>query len=231
MLLETPTGINRDEWLRRLQAKESGDEAGRRLAEQMDWAEEKLLEILRPRGVYRLLQRQEVPAEGISIEKHLEGCERVALFAVTCGSRVDELIHRTQVTDIATAVICDAGASVLADQLADEAEQIIRKEISMVSENAPDSSEIPTEGEFYFTPRFSPGYGDYPLSYQRKVLDLVDAGRKIGLKLTENDLMIPQKSVTALMGIADHPVKGRLATCGECILQEKCEYYKRGEHC
>ena len=81
------------------------------------------------------------------------------------------------------------------------------------------------------TSRFSPGYGDYPLEYQQNVIQYVDGPRKIGLNVTENHLMIPRKSVTALMGIADHPVTGRLATCGECILREKCTLRSEGKHC
>jgi hypothetical protein len=49
--------------------------------------------------------------------------------------------------------------------------------------------------------------------------------------VTENDLMTPRKSVTALLGLSDHPVKGRLAGCGHCVLNTRCEYRKRGKTC
>ena len=42
---------------------------------------------------------------------------------------------------------------------------------------------------------------------------------------------VPRKSVTALIGISDHPVTGRLATCGECVLREKCTLRKEGKFC
>ena len=60
----------------------------------------------------------------------------------------------------------------------------------------------------YLTGRFSPGYGDWPI-----------------------DLMTPRKSVTALLGLSDHPVKGHLAGCGHCVLNTRCEYRKRGKTC
>ena len=55
--------------------------------------------------------------------------------------------------------------------------------------------------------------------------------RRAGLCVTKNDLMTPRKSVTALLGLSDHPVKGRLAGCGHCVLNTRCEYRKRGKTC
>ena len=57
-------------------------------------------------------------------------------------------------------------------------------------------------------PRFSPGYGDFPLEYQRELLGVLDAAKRIGLTLTDSLLMAPSKSVTAVIGVyeaADMP--------------------------
>ena len=64
--------------------------------------------------------------------------------------------------------------------------------------------------------------------YQTPVLDTV---RKAGLCVTDTNLMTPRKSVTALLGVSDHPVKGQLAGCGHCVLRTRCEYRKRGKTC
>lgn len=157
--------------------------------------------------------------EGMSIEKHLEGCDRVAVLAVTIGAEIDQLIARTQVTDMALAVVMDAGASVLAEQAADSAEAVMKEELA---EKLPGT---------FFTARFSPGYGDYPVRYQREILRSADAGRRIGLTLTAGDMMVPHKSITALVGLADDPVSGRLATCDECVLRDKCGLRRAGRHC
>ena len=50
-------------------------------------------------------------------------------------------------------------------------------------------------------PRFSCGYGDLPLSLQREIFPALDVTRYIGVTLTDGDLMIPSKSVTAIVGI------------------------------
>lgn len=50
-------------------------------------------------------------------------------------------------------------------------------------------------------PRRSPGYGDWPLSLSREILARLDAARRIGVSITDSDLLVPAKSVTAVCGI------------------------------
>ena len=49
--------------------------------------------------------------------------------------------------------------------------------------------------------RFSPGYGDLELSVQRDLCRVLDTERQIGLTLTESCMMVPVKSVTAIIGL------------------------------
>ena len=240
--------INRREWLKLLHVQEEYQEWERlslidgspaqQLARQMDAAEEQLLDAVRPRGIYRVVERSQVHADGISIAKHLEGCDRVAVLAVTSGSGIDDLIRRAQIGNIALAVVLDTGASVLTEQIADAAEETIRREILGQDDGCQDDGcqdgagcgSTPSE-QLWMTSRFSPGYGDLPLGYQRDLLTLADAPRKIGLMLTSGNIMVPRKSITALIGLADHPVTGRLASCNECVLRADCPFIKEGRHC
>jgi cobalamin-dependent methionine synthase I len=50
-------------------------------------------------------------------------------------------------------------------------------------------------------PRFSPGFGDLPLTVQAEILGLLDAGRRMGITLSDSFLMAPSKSVTAIIGL------------------------------
>ena len=50
--------------------------------------------------------------------------------------------------------------------------------------------------------RDSPGYGDFPLEAQREILVILDTPRKIGVSLTDSLLMVPSKSVSAVIGVA-----------------------------
>ena len=51
------------------------------------------------------------------------------------------------------------------------------------------------------TSRFSCGYGDLPLALQREIFPALQVTKHIGVTLTEGDLMMPTKSVTAIVGI------------------------------
>lgn len=212
MNVEIKQSIDRKKWLETLNVRGESDDA---LIAKLDNAEQLLFSQAAPKAVYRVMDIDEVSTCGFSIKKHLEGCDRVAVMGLTLGLGIDNLLRKTQIKDMAMTVILDCGASVLVEQLCDEFEGTIREET----------------GEKYFTFRFSPGYGDYPITEQSRIIRYLDASRKIGLNVTSNSLMIPRKSVTALIGIAVHPVKGRLATCGECVLKDKCTLRKEGKFC
>ena len=77
----------------------------------------------------------------------------------------------------------------------------------------------------------APGYGDWPLAVQPLLAAALDTARRAGLCVTENNLMTPRKSITAILGVSDHPVRGHLAGCGHCVLRTRCEYRKRGITC
>ena len=254
--------IDRSEWLKLLHVGEDlqewlrlsreGGSPEQQLARQMDKAEQQLLGAAQPRGIYRIVERAQIHAEGFSIARHLEGCDQVAVLSVTSGSGIDELIRRTQISDISMAVVLDTGASVLAEQIADTAEETIRRELGAQDgtparreleeqDGAPARRELEEQDgataesgsakKLWMTSRFSPGYGDFPLDYQRELLALTDAPRKIGLMVTSGSIMVPRKSITALIGIAGHPVTGRLASCDECLLRAECPFLKEGQHC
>ena len=75
----------------------------------------------------------------------------------------------------------------------------------------------------YLRPRFSPGYGDFPLSCQEGLLNGLQAGKRIGITLTEGSLMMPSKSVTAVIGISENK---EFCTVTGCEICEKtdCAY-------
>ena len=155
--------------------------------------------------------------QGEDIRRHLEGCTQAILLAVTLGAGVDAQIRRAGVGDIAASVASDALGSALAEQAADLAESELRQWAAK-------------EGK-YLTGRFSPGYGDWPITVQPLVAAALDTARRAGICVTDSNLMTPRKSITALLGVSDHPVKGQLAGCGHCVLRSRCEYRKRGKTC
>lgn len=155
--------------------------------------------------------------QGEDIRKHLAGCPRAILLAVTLGPMADSQIRRSAVGDVAAGAAADALASALAEQVADQAENKLRQWAA--------------EQGLFLTGRFSPGYGDWPITVQPLLAEALDTARQLGLYVTDTYLMTPRKSVTALLGVSDHPVRGQLAGCGHCALRARCDYRKRGITC
>ena len=80
-------------------------------------------------------------------------------------------------------------------------------------------------------PRFSPGYGDLPLTLQPEICAALDVQRRLGIHVTESLLMIPSKSVTAVIGLSDRPQMARIRGCAYCAMKETCMLRKGGKRC
>lgn len=180
-----------------------------------------LLAAAMPRAVWLAADAAELARagllEGEDVMRHLAGCTHALLLAVTLGPGVDAQIRRAGVGDIAAGAAADALGSALAEQAADAAEALLRSRVSAAGG--------------YLTGRYSPGYGDWPISVQPKLARVLDTARRAGLCVTDTNLMTPRKSITALLGAGDHPVRGYRAGCAHCALQGRCEYRKRGTTC
>ncbi len=147
---------------------------------------------------------------GKTIKNFLETSGSAALMAVTLGIEIDREIKRLERTDLTSALLLDACASLLVEALCDKVSDDLALEMK--------------EENLYTTERFSPGYSDLPLELQPKLLNLLDTQRKLGLTTTSTNLLIPRKSVTAFIGIMDKPREIRSSRCNNCILKGKCKY-------
>ena len=67
------------------------------------------------------------------------------------------------------------------------------------------------------TMRYSPGYGDLPLSLQKDLLATLEAGKRIGLSVTESNMLTPLKSVTAIIGLRDIEEEERLSRLKDAL--------------
>ena len=158
-----------------------------------------------PRSVYREYALSFFEEDGIDVygfqtrsralRKNLDGCRAVVLFAATLGTGVDMLLNRYKRISTSRAVVLQAAAAAMLEDYCDEVNEEIRKEYE-------------EKGE-YPRPRFSPGYGDFSLDCQPAFLECLEAGKRIGITLTDSLLMMPSKSVTAVIGISEKP-----AGCG-----------------
>ena len=137
--------------------------------------------------------------------RNLAGCDEIVLFAGTIGLEMDRLIARSAKLSPARAVMLQAIGTERVESLCDAFEEWLIGE----------GLEIST--------RFSPGYGDVPLSMQRDIFEALDCPKRIGVSLNESLLMSPAKSVTAIIGIAKEPRERCVHNCAACALKE-CLY-------
>lgn len=186
--------------------------------------EEKLRRAVLPGVVYRVLplcrENGVLSAGGMvlageDIARHLAECDRIILMAATLSGQADQLIHRVGISDMTRSLAMDALASAGIEQVCNRAEECFREQLP----------------EVYFTWRFSPGYGDLPLALQPEILQLLDAQKRLGLTVTPEHILIPRKSVTAIIGLADHPLKKGARGCATCRMRETCMFRKGGTHC
>lgn len=154
---------------------------------------------------------------GEDIQRLLKDCKSVILFGATLGLSIDQLIHRMEFRDLSKSIILDSCASAAIEAVANEVQEKLESEYLLKG--------------LYLTDRFSPGYGDMPLSQQRDFHQVMNLSKKIGVNLSSTDLMIPRKSVTAIIGIADKAQKKRFAGCEQCRLFNDCSFRKAGEYC
>lgn len=165
--------------------------------------------VARFRAVYRVLpcrvegNRVELTAfstQSSNLAKNLDGCERVIVFAATAGTQTEQQRRRAEVLSPAQAVCLDAVGTAAIEAFCDLLCDRWRTEFS----------------DSFLRPRFSPGYGDLPLAVQPSLLAAVDAFRKTGVSLTEALLMLPQKSVSAIVGIGSTGCTAPLHDCTAC---------------
>lgn len=130
--------------------------------------------------------------EGQNTAAYFETCDLVSLLAVTLGQKLDYMLAELSKEDPAYALIFDAVASAGAEYLIEQLDAFL-------------SSEIRHKG-YFPTVRFSPGYGDWPLPWQKPFLESLNAA-KIGLTTTPYFVLQPSKSVTAALGWSNVPVK------------------------
>lgn len=122
------------------------------------------------------------------LKKNLTGCCAAIIFAATIGSGIDMLIRRYERTSPAKGLIFQGMGAERVEALCDH----FNAEVNAAAQAAG----LKTH------PRYSPGYGDMPITVQAPLLELLDAQRRLGITLNASYLMSPSKSVTAIIGIS-----------------------------
>lgn len=152
------------------------------------------LAVIRPACIWRRFSISDgaISSGGIRLAiegtfaRHIAGCASAFLACGTIGTAFDAFHRRVSIKSGLDALITQAIGAALIEKVMDDAEDEIRRELRA--------------GES-LAKRYSPGYGTFPLSAQRELLALLDAPLKVGVSLTDTLLMVPSKSVSAIIGI------------------------------
>lgn len=151
-------------------------------------------------------------AESLSLVKNLSDCKQAVVFSATIGIEADRLIQRMSLQSQSQGVIINAVGSAAVEAWCDEINERLKREY--------------LEKNKILRPRFSPGYGDFDIKHQKDVLSLCQSDRKIGVCLTQSLMMLPTKSVSAVIGISDEEKNLCSCKCDFCS-QKNCIYGMR----
>lgn len=140
--------------------------------------------------------------ESRNLNKNLAGCEKAVLLGATLGPKVDMLLRKYSIGDMARVVTLQACAAAMLEEYLDDWQLDLEQEMQK-------------EG-YYLRPRFSPGYGDFSIEHQDMILRMLDTAKKIGLTLTGGNMLSPSKSVTAVIGLSKEKIPCHIKGCEEC---------------
>lgn len=142
----------------------------------------------------------------------LKDCEECIIISATLGIEIEKKIRKYSYCQLSKSIIMDACATTAIEEVCDVVQSNIEKELNQKGK--------------YITMRYSPGYGDLPLELNKEILNLLNAQNKIGLTINDSGIMIPRKSVVAIMGITHKTINRVQPSCLNCENHKTCKYKK-----
>ncbi len=142
----------------------------------------------------RIVLENNIELTSQSLIKLLEASQSVILMASTVGHEVSRIVYEDIKEGSASiGLIIDSVASQTADAALDWLFEMLNKILAR-------------EGKKLTKHRYSPGFGDLPLYYQKDIFEALQLSR-LNMALTEKFMLIPEKSVIAIAGVEE---KGEL---------------------
>lgn len=117
-----------------------------------------------------------------SLSRVLASSKEVFIMAVSTGIEVDRLITKLYLKKDPSAFFIDSIGSAAIESFADYINEKICENLNT-------------------TNRFSPGYADFPLDFQRDLIARINANQTVGITVNNELFMTPMKSITAIIGI------------------------------
>lgn len=181
----------------------------------IDEAIQEALALAEPKGLWQIFPYEPengiiagdtpLQLEGHAIRHHLAHSYSVGVMAVTVGEEIEKAssAHFKEGRYL-QGLLLDAAATAAVEHLADQVDQLIQKEAARYGQKT--------------VWRFSPGYGDWPVTQQPSFCQLMHT-EEIGLTVTDHSMLFPRKSVSAIIGISNCARKPSPNKCHTCSLQ------------
>lgn len=118
---------------------------------------------------------------------NLSGCDEAIIFAATIGLYTDIQIKKESILSPARACVYQAVGAAVIEAVCDDFNEWVRCEEAVRGNS--------------LKPRYSPGYGDVSLEVQKDIFRELNCAKMAGITLSDSLHMIPEKSVTAIIGI------------------------------
>ena len=151
----------------------------------------------------RVAIEDSVTFESGIIARMLEHCDKAAIFLVTIGDLLEEMVRQlTEDRLVVQATVLDAIGSVAVESVANFVQERVE--------------EVAQAQGLCISQRFSPGYCDWDIEQQRMVFEAM-SGNYTDVRLTDGCLMLPQKSISGIIGIGSCDTNiGKYNPCMSC---------------
>lgn len=180
----------------------------------IDSAIREALALAEPKGIWQILPydpekgtiggAHPLTLTGRSILRHLSHAWSVGVLAVTVGEEIEKASgEHFQHGEYLQGLLLDAAATAAVEHLADQVDALIQREAARSGQHT--------------VWRFSPGYGDWPVTQQPDFCRAIGA-ETIGIHVTDHAMLFPRKSVSAIIGISECSARPAPAKCRACGL-------------
>ena len=182
--------MNRAEILRYLRTSSKTDDE--RLLSLIDECCSEVNDCVKPKTLHRIFDCKvtddsliigDVSFHSKRLADTVKGCSKVCIFGATLGTECDRLLRTYGVTDISKSAVLQACLASKIEEVCDSLEGTLRAEGMSLRQ------------------RYSPGYFDLDIKENKKIFDMIELTKRIGITLTDTYQMVPTKSVTAIIGI------------------------------
>ncbi|NMS91907.1 Vitamin B12 dependent methionine synthase, activation domain protein [Clostridioides difficile] len=165
------------------------------------------------------LEGTNLTLESKDIYELLKECNECVIMAATLGLEIEKEIRRHSYSDLTKGLIIDSCGTTAIEEVCDIVQDNVEK--------------VFLEQNKFITMRYSPGYGDLPIEKNIDILNVLNAQKQIGLTITSNGIMIPRKSVVAIIGISNIQIDEakKEKSCGNCKNYRNCTYRKGANSC